>query len=124
MKHLLIGLAALLSAVTAWADKQYSVTSPDGSLKISVNVGKAISYEVSKNGMSLIAPSTIGMQIEGGSSFGNASRIASAKTTTIKETIASPFYKKSEVTDHYNLLTLRFKENFTLLVRAYDQGVA
>ena len=44
MKHLLIGLAALLSAVTAWADKQYSVTSPDGSLKISVNVGKAISY--------------------------------------------------------------------------------
>lgn len=38
--------------------------------------------------------------------------------------IPSPFYRASELRDHYNELTLRFKKDWNVEFRAYNDGIA
>ena len=38
--------------------------------------------------------------------------------------LKSPFYKKKEIEDHYNLIHLKFKNGFNLEFRAYNEGIA
>jgi len=43
---------------------------------------------------------------------------------THRQIIQSPFYKRSNIEDYYNELVMSFKENFDLVFRAYDEGMA
>lgn len=38
--------------------------------------------------------------------------------------IPSPFYRASELRNHYNGLTLRFKKDWNVEFRAYNDGIA
>lgn len=124
MRKLVVWAVALMSVAAVWADKSYVVSSPDGKMKVSVSVGKKISYSVSKNDVVVITPSEISMDIEGQKSYGVNSRLSSARKSSHADKIKALFYKKAEVEDTYNALTLVFKENFKLLFRVYDEGMA
>ena len=124
MKKMVLLSLALVSMLTVKADKSFTVASPDGKLKVNVSVGKKILYSVQKNNVAVIAPSEIGMEIEGGKSYGTDSRLKSFSQTSHKGKIAALFYKKNEIDDTYNALTLAFKEDFKLLFRVYDEGMA
>ena len=104
-------------------DVTYKVESPDGQLSASVVVGNVISYSVSRGGVNLINPSEISMTLSGGTVFGIDDKVRKFKKSSIDQTIPTVVYKKAEVRDNYNEITLMFKE-FTLAFRAYDEGVA
>ena len=56
---------AAFTSIAVWA-KSYTVTSPDGMLEATVDdTGKAITLGVSRNGVELIKPSRISLDIEG-----------------------------------------------------------
>ena len=114
-----LGIASAVSA----APKEFSLSSPDGKLNVTVEVGEDISYSVSHDGTLLLVPSQLSMTLEDGTVYGVGSRFLGRKTRSVEESIEASFYKKKTVEDHFNELTLRFK-GFNLIFRAYDDGMA
>ena len=104
-------------------DGSYQVVSPDGNLRATVVVGSGITYLVSRGGEQLIAPSDISMTLSDGIVFGENDKVRKVIKKSVDQTIPTIAYKKSEVRDNYNEMTLVFKE-FNLTFRAYDDGVA
>lgn len=105
------------------AHKKYEITSPDGKLKVNVSVDKTISYSVVHETDTMLYSSAISMETDT-YIFGKASRIKKTVRNSVNKVIASPFYKRDTVQDHYNELAIQFKENFSLVFRVYDEGMA
>lgn len=125
-KRFLFSIAAafLFAATPSFAkDGNYQVNSPDGHITASVTVGENISYTVSRDGQTLIAPSTISMNLSDGIVFGQNDKVRKTMRSSFDETFPTVAYKKAEVRDNYNQILLNFKE-FSLIFRAYDDGVA
>lgn len=121
-----IFLAAAISGAafpTFAKDVNYRVTSPDGHISATVMVGEDIRYSVSRNEQTLIAPSTISMNLSDGTVFGRNDKVRKTVRTSFDDTFSTVAYKKAEVRDNYNQILLNFKE-FSLIFRAYDDGVA
>jgi alpha-glucosidase len=64
------------------------------------------------------------MTLESGEVLGKAPKGVNVRKSSVNRTIASPFYKKSEVVDTYNELALTFSGNYGLIFRAYNEGLA
>ena len=121
-----IFLAAAISGAafpTFAKDVNYRVTSPDGHISATVMVGEDIRYSVSRNEQTLIAPSTISMNLSDGTVFGQNDKVRKTVRTSFDERFSTVAYKKAEVRDNYNQILLNFKE-FSLIFRAYNDGVA
>lgn len=113
------GLASNLSA-----QKTFTVKSPNGKLSTEVSVGNVIEYSVSHNGDLMLAKSPISMFLADEKYFGKNSKLSGSSTRTVNETISADIYKRSSIKDNYNELTLKFKEGFNLIFRAYDEGIS
>src|SRR5574344_754442 len=124
MKKFVLTLALLAVCVFVFAQKEYQLKSPDGKLNITVSVGRTIFYTLSFNGNEMISPSAISMHLDGNQAFGVNSKLKSAKISSHSGFIAAFAYKKDKVSDNYNELSLQFKNNFDLIFRAYNEGVA
>lgn len=125
-KRFLFSIAAafLFAATPSFAkDGNYHVSSPDGHITASVTVGENISYTVSRDGQTLIAPSKISMNLSDDIVFGQNDKVRKTVRASFDETFPTVAYKKAEVRDNYNQILLNFKE-FSLIFRAYDDGVA
>ena len=126
-----ISVATLSIPFSAEAAKEKKVTlnSPDNRTTITVSIGEQIAWSVMHDDIEVIAPSTISMEIEsadGSKTFiwGDGSRLRKVSRTTSNRTIASPIYKASSVREHYNQMELTFRQDFGIIFRAYDDGVA
>ncbi len=129
MKHFLIAIFLLIQT-SMYAQKQFTVNSPDGSLSVLVSCEDSLSFSVIKNNKVIIEPSSIGMLIGGENVkslvlWGDHPVVRNSKIRTISnEVVNSPFYKKDQIIASYNELRLTFKNNYSLLFRAYDDGIA
>ncbi|MCG6188224.1 glycoside hydrolase family 97 protein [Maribellus maritimus] len=104
--------------------KEYTVSSPSGELKVTVSVDENITYAVSLNGKEIITPSAISMKLDDGLVLGENARVRKTKTTEVNQEIIPVVNRKhAQIEDHYNLLTLSFK-NYSLEFKAYNDGVA
>ncbi|WP_419511206.1 glycoside hydrolase family 97 protein [Alistipes sp.] len=123
LKPLLLFLCTAC-ALPLMAQKNYTLTSPDGTLQATVATGSDIRISLSADGETLLAPSPLGMTLAGGEALGANPKVAKVKKTAVDERIASPFYKKSDISDRYNELTFTFRGDYGLIVRLYDDGLA
>ena len=125
MKHLMtvLSLAVLLGTATDVFAKTYSVTSPDGKLKVSVEDGVNLSYSLEHSSELLISGSQIGMTFSDGSVFGENDKVKKVIRDEVRESVPALYYKKAVVEDVYNQIILKFRE-FDLEVRAYNSGMA
>jgi alpha-glucosidase len=116
----------LVGFTTAHAQKEKAlqVTSPDGHITLSVVPGAKLEWSVKHRGQQIVAPSVIGMTMQNGEVLGDNPKIASSKMERVKKEIAAINYKKAVIPDEYNQLTIRFKGDFGVLFRAYNDGVA
>ena len=69
-------------------------------------------------------PSVISLTLQGAAPLGVNPSVKASKITTVNNIISAPVYKKKEITDNYNELTITFKDNYSLIFRAYNDGVA
>ena len=118
-----IALALIASISLTAAERKYDVASPDCTLKTEDVVGETISYSVFKNDQKILDPSVISMKLSDGSIFGDGKAFKNVSRAKVDNLLDASFYKKSQVRESYNELTLTFK-NFKLVFRAYDAGVA
>ena len=105
------------------ATKQHLLTSPSGKLTAVVESGENLQWSLSYDGQQLIAPSAISMTLADGTVYGGAAKVSRETRRSVNRTIQAVIYKKSQVQDSYNELTLKFK-NYSLILRAFDDGFA
>ena len=103
--------------------KSYSLSSPNGRITVKINTGSKINYSVLYNNGVVISPSEIGMTLEDGTVYGGSAQPVGFNKRVVNKTIDAVAYKRAKVKDHFNELTIKFKE-FNLIFRAYDKGVA
>ena len=125
MKKSLILMLALCSLSIAQAKPtQKQITSPDGTLKVTVTIADDVRWSVEDDGKSIIEPSQIAMQIGQSEVWGEKPSLRKATVGKIDEVIPSPLYKKSEVDNRCTTLTLAFKGDYAIELRAYDNAAA
>ena len=124
MKKPLLFAAALLIAAAAQAQKSYTLTAPNGILQTTVTAGEELTYDIVRDGRTLIGTSPISMTLDNGSVWGPNARPTKAIRTSVDRRIASPLYRADTVRDCYNALTLRMKGDWEIEFRAYDDGIA
>ena len=122
--NLLLTCTCALFALSVQGQKQLLLSSPDGKLKSTITVGDKLTYDISCNGQQVLAPSPISATLDNGKVWGDKARLAKVTEKKNDTQIDAPFYRSSCVRDYYNELTLRFKGDYSVVFRAYNDGVA
>jgi len=122
-KNLLLFVLICLSTVL-FAQKQFTLKSPDGKIETRIEVGKNIEYSVSHQGDLMLDKSAVSMTLADGSTFGKDPKLSKSSNKTVDQTIDATIYKRNKIVDNYNELTLRFKGDYDIIFRAYNDGVA
>ena len=124
MRTLFLLTTLLFIIPNMFGQKEYRLNSPDGKLEVTLYIGDRITYELTEEGHTLVAPSPLSVHLDNGTVWGNGSHLKRVSHRQANEVIPSPFYKRSEVKDVYNEMTLSFREHFNLIFRMYNEGMA
>jgi alpha-glucosidase len=102
-----------------------TVTSPGGAIVITIGTTPDLSYSVSMDGRPVILPSKIGLTLDGDRVFGRAP-VVRGTTTRSADQVLHPVVrvKRADVRDRFNERRIDFAGGYSLIVRAYDDGVA
>ena len=123
-KRILIIAICCLCTQISIAQKSLTVSSPNGNIQTTISIGDRITYTVTGNHQTVIAPSPVSMTLSSGEIWGKNAKLDKSTRQTINQTITSPFYKRAQITDHCNELNLRFKKDWGIKFRVYNDGVA
>ena len=124
-KFRLLAIAAACFAVSICAyaaDKNIQLMSPDGHVVANIKAGSNLSYSVFYDGEQLLGESKIQMKLTDGSTYGGGKLLKFTRRSA-DETFRPVAYKRAEVRDHYNEVTLSYK-NCNVIFRAYDDCLA
>ncbi|MGE5845300.1 MAG: glycoside hydrolase family 97 protein [Ignavibacteria bacterium] len=122
---LIIGILLYSPASPAAQNENLTLASPDGSIQLTISISGSITYSVSYKGTILVKPSKISMIINGNKVFGENSKVLKSYTKFVDETTRPPVKQKSAlVRDLCNMLRIDFDKNYSLIFRAYNDGIA
>jgi len=124
MKKQFVLFALLFVGMSAFAQKQYTLQSPDKDIKVTIELGEQLTYAVTHGNTCVLAPSPIGMKLMDGAMLGSKPVVRNAKTRSVNQIVEANFYKRADIPEVYEELTLTFKGNYKVIFRAYDEGVA
>jgi len=114
----------LSSTFNIQGQSNLTISSPDQNIKVQVTLKNKIYYSVFYKDKMIIAPSAISMNINNGTILGQDPQLASQQTKSVSVAIPTVYGKRSLLPDIYNELQLDFNGNFSVYVRAYNEGVA
>ena len=112
-----------MCAFSAQAQKQYSLTSPDGKLKTNITTGKQLTYDITFHNQQVLESSPLSMTLDNGEVWGENDKVSKVTRKSVNGKISTPLYRANEIVENYNELTLQFKD-FNVVFRAYDDGIA
>ena len=120
-----LSLVMLLVAALATHGANYELSSPDGKLRVNCAVAQngIFSFEVTKNGVAVVAPTSPSMTLANGKVLGQRVKVKKATTSAGSFSLTTPIYRKSNVSLNYKTLMLNCGD-YSLEFRAYDQGIA
>lgn len=122
---IMLALPLAFISICAGQAKSYSVKSPDGKTELSIQVTDHISFSVVHNGENVLTASAISMAIQPDRVVGSEPVVRSTKPKFVNATIEPIVPEKRKlIPDVYNELTIQFKGEYGLKLRAYDDGVA
>ncbi len=134
MKKYLLSLVTLAVSVTLLAcsaqgknhqGKNYSVTSPDGTLRAQCTIDKSgkLAFSVTKNGATVVMPTSPTMTLANGRVLGENIKLKKATNSRGTFKATTPIYRKSSVELDYSTLSLDCGD-YSVEFRAYDHGIA
>lgn len=123
IKILFICILSLWCVEVAIA-QQHSVASPDGKLKLTVITETNLSYKVDYKGKEMIKPSEISMTLQDGKVIGKNVTVIDVEENTVNQAIDLVYGISETMSEHYTEKTINFQEDFSLVIRAYNEGVA
>lgn len=117
-------LVLWLSTVSVTAQSTYSLRSPDQKIEVRIRAADRLSYDVLLNGNLLLENSTLSMKINH-FNLGAQPRVRAAKPDSENREIVSPVPQKSvRIREHYNELRLEMEADYSVVFRAFNEGVA
>jgi alpha-glucosidase len=118
-----ISLAFMAIVLSAYS-KDYKVSSPDGKIAVTITVDTQIKWSAAVSNQSIFSNNTLSLDL-GASVLGVNPKVASAKATSVNETVQTIVAVKSKtIQNSYNQLNLNFKPNYTVSFRVFDNGIA
>ncbi|MGN0282385.1 MAG: glycoside hydrolase family 97 protein [Prevotella sp.] len=116
MKNLFSFILVLLAI--PMCGKTHDLRSPNKRLQVEVVSGKTLSWRILHDGREVMRPSEIDIC--------NAyqGKASGSKTKHYKSSFPTPFYRQSNVTAEYNEMSLSLGKGWTVVFRAFDEGVA
>lgn len=93
----------------------YELSSPNGQLALTIENGRVLQYSLSLEGKPVIHPSAICMTMENGNIWGKNGEVVGTSTRSTSEKVYPVAGNYRELTDHYNELSLKFKDGFIQL---------
>ena len=126
MKALLSILVTLLVSVHFYSfSQEYNLESPDGNITVTVQTEDQLSWSLVYKNKVVIENTLIAMVINGKQEIGMDPKVKSQSAiSSDKQIIPIVPNKDSKIQDVFNELTLEFKNDYSLVFRAYDDGVA
>ena len=125
MKNKTLILITLVFLTTmGFSQKTYTLSSPDQKTVVTIYTGERLSYAVQHGYTTVLAKSPISMSLDNGRILGVPAIVKGSQERTVDQVIKTPLYKRNEIHDQYHELVLRFKGNYQVVFRAYDEGVA
>ncbi|WP_199137480.1 glycoside hydrolase family 97 protein [Pedobacter sp. ASV12] len=105
--------------------KDYELSSPAGNNQIKISCDKSISFVVLNQGSPILTTQQIALTLKDLGILGQdpkvAKEIRTKASTSIRVDVPVKF---KTITDEYNQLELVFKGNYSIIFRAYNNGVA
>jgi len=124
MRGTLILIVFLLADCHASA-QDHILKSPDGTIELKVSYDTLVHWQVVRGGKKLILPSEISMEMATEKFPSAKDRIKKVETSDVSEIVMPVVaHKDSEIRNMYRQMTMEFKSGFTLVFRAYNDGVA
>lgn len=113
---------------SAPSSDRWSLQSPDGNIKIEVS-GSPLTYSVTYNGQPVVTNSDLGLDLKDQPPFLGL-KLTQQQQHAVDTTATPVWGKSSPIRNHYNEITLSFREQtapnrkLDLILRAYGDGVA
>ena len=116
---------SLSSSVSAQrSPTTYDLSSPNGRIQVKIQTGEHTTYDISINNDPKIRNSTLSIDIDH-TALGVNTVVKNAKTNAVDREIQSPVPQKSaKIHEGYKELRLEMEGNYTIVFRAYNEGVA
>lgn len=114
----------LIGSMSLMAQKSYQLQSPDRKLQVVVEVGDDVEFSLTHDGTEVLAPSVISMTLQNGEVLGANPKVSKVTKGSVDKVIPSPLYKKAEVMDVYNEMTIAFRGDYSIAFRLYNDGLA
>lgn len=115
----------MMLGVNAYSQKVYELSDLSGSVNVTVSVDEGnVAYSVSKDGEMMIRKSPVSMSISNGDVWGKDAKVKRVKRRSVDEDIFPPLYRKDKIENEYNEMTISFKDGYSLILRAFEDGMA
>lgn len=126
MKRIIVISLSLALAFSAWgrSTKDIKLSSPDGKLSVSIYLTDTISYSIKFKDKVILAPSHIGLEMSDAKLLGRSPKLIRKNYSKHTEQIVSPNYRFSAFNVEYNKLECVFSDDYSVIFRAYNQGIA
>ncbi len=120
-----VAILCLVSENSLARQKTHSVKSPNDKIELKIAVDEKLTLSVLHAGQEVVMPSPVFMELSTGQILGLKPAVKSATARSVKNSIKPVVAeKRALVPDVFNELTLQFKGDFGLKIRAYDDAVA
>jgi alpha-glucosidase len=125
IKIILFAFYFTFSYLYGWSADTLKVSSPTGKICVKVWLGKQLTYSISYENKTILAPSFIDLQLQNNHSLCDNNAIRSTSVKKISEQIISPVPEKRKIIPNiYTHLSIAFRQPYKVEFKVYDDGVA
>jgi alpha-glucosidase len=118
--------ALLLLTVQAWSQtavQKFGLESPSKKLKIEISIRDSVTYALTVGGKPAILPSAIAMDF-GPVKAGKNAVVQKTLKNNVRTEITPLYGQSAKLRNDYNELKIEFQNRYSIIFRAYDEGIA
>ncbi len=130
MKLLFLSIFLSLIALSQIHADEFTISSPDGKIKVSVSADKEILYSVKFNGKEIIQPSSILFQFKQAPPLGKSMKVLRSKNSEVDETWKPVLKRYETIRNNFKNLFIELQEEkfparkMNIEFRVFNDGVA
>lgn len=102
----------------------YRLVSPGQTIELEISVADSITWSLFLSGDKIMGPSSLSLALSDGRILGQDTRVRRALRTSHNQVISTPIYRKSEVSNHYNQISIELRDGLGIIFRVFDDGAA
>jgi alpha-glucosidase len=119
---MLAGLGCVATAVSG--QSAFDLSSPNGRVQLKIETSRRLSYSVLFNGKTLVRDATASLTVDK-TVLGQDPKVTASPRRTVDQQLVPPVAQKfARIHEHFNELRLDMEGDYSLVFRAYNEGVA